>query len=275
MTISHRATLLITILSLMFASPAFALLGFGETKEPDEKERQETIERIEDVQDKLKLLQEKLKALERRKAAKEAAERAAKTGEPIPTEVTLVNWLPVDDSVITPGNFGIYTYLLFIGDTEDTAAIGSLEDLILTIETLPNSTIPEGQANRFLIPVEKPQSMVNLGRQPYDYNLNKAYLNRLQLRDSLPKGPVLVSLKVPIDPYGDGDVPAFLAVSLGRQKPEKALDLTKVWHDQEKEAVDPVGHPVADLFWNLLEESGPTRVTKFNQRVLVELPTLK
>ena len=117
--------------------------------------------------------------------------------------------------------------------------------------------------------------MVNLGRQPYDYTLNKAYLDRLELRDGLPKGPILVSLREPIDPYGEGDIPGFLAVSLGRQKPEKSLALAKVWHSQEKSTIAAPGHPTAELFWALLEESGTTLVTRFNQRVLVELPTVQ
>lgn len=266
------AVITLVLISLFVANPAMALLGLGGSKELDEKERQETIERIDDIQGKLKLLQDKLKALERRKAAKEAAERAAKTGEAVPAEPLLVNWLPIDETVNNPGNFGLYTYLLYIGDPEDISAIGSLEDLILTIETLPASDIPESLANRFLVPVEQPQSTINLGRQPYDFDLSKAYLDRLQLRESLPKGPVLVSVTEPIDPYAQGDTPAFLAVSFGRQKPGRALELAKIWHNQEKPAIVPTGHPVSELFWGLLNGTGTVRVSRFDQRLLMELP---
>ncbi len=276
MSHSNRLSVLFFVLLVLFVlcipRPAEALLGLGEDKEMDEKERQETIERIEDIQGKLKLLQEKLKALERRKAAKQAAERTAKTGETIPAEHLQVNWLPIDLTTINPGDFGLYTYLLYIGDEQDLSALGALEDLILTIETLPVNQVPESLANRFLVPVEQPQSTINLGRQPYDFGLSKAYLDRLQLRESLPKGPVLVSLSKPIDPYGQDTVPAFLAVSFGHQKPERALELAKIWHAQEKPAVPPTGHPVSPLFWGLLDNAGTVRVSSFDQRLLMELP---
>jgi hypothetical protein len=271
-TLYHRCIPLLIIICLITASPALALFGIGESKEMDEKERQETIERIEDVQQKLKLLQDKLKALERRKAAKEAAKRADQAGETTPEGPLTVNWLPVDSTVTNPGDFGLYTYLLFNGSMEDTPAVGSLEDLILTLETLPPCEVPEGLANRFLLPVERPQSAVDLGEQPYDFQLSRTYLDRLQLRDSLPKGPILVSLRKPLDPYGQSEVPAFMAVSLGRQKPGRALELAKIWHDWEKEPSEPTGHPVASLFWAVLDESGTSLVTRFDQRLLLELP---
>ncbi|MBW2477558.1 MAG: hypothetical protein JRE16_06860 [Deltaproteobacteria bacterium] len=267
-----RLVLLFAMINLMFCGSVDAFLGFGESKELDEKERQETIERIEDVQNKLKLLQEKLKALERRKAAEQAAQRAATAGETIPQTPVQVNWLPIEDTVNYPGDFGIYTYLLFVGNSEDVSAVTALEELILTIETLPTNNNPESLSNRFLIPVEKPQSMVDLGRQPYDYKLNNAYLDRLQLRDSLPKGPILVSLQSPLDPYAAGDLPGFLAVSIGQQKPQKALQLAKVWHNQETGRLQAAeGHPMASLFWDLLAEAGSGQVTRFDQRLLMEL----
>ena len=73
------------VLTILFiicsALPAAADLDdlFGK-KEIDEEERAETIERIESIQEKLKLLQEKLRALERRKSYREAAQKAEELG---------------------------------------------------------------------------------------------------------------------------------------------------------------------------------------------------
>jgi hypothetical protein len=244
---------------------------FGK-KELDETERKETIERIESIQEKLKLLQDKLRALERRKAAKEAAQRAKDATGAIPAVPVQINWLPVDETMTNPGEFGLYTYLLFKGDLTNTAAVGALEDFILTIETLPGNDIPDSLANRFLVPVEKPQSMVNLGRQPYDFKLNKTYISRLGLQEDLPDGPILVSTREAIDPYGDGNVPAFLAVSFGQQSPQRALTLAKIWHDQEKDSIACKGHPVSELFWNVLNGAGPTQVVNEQQHIQVMLP---
>lgn len=259
------------VFCLLAATPALALLDdlLGKP-EINETERRETIERIQGIQEKLQLLQEKLRALERRKAASKAAELAG--SGLIPAEPVHVNWTPVDETTTEPGDFGFYTYLLFQGDMTDISAVGSLEDFILTIETLAANDIPATLGNRFLIPVEKPQSLVSLGRQPYDFTLNEAYLRSLGLSGAMTNGPVLVTSIQPIDPYGVSDVPAFLAVGLGRQQPQRALTLAKIWHMQEKEAMVTAGHPVSTLFWMLLEGSGPVQVTRKGSQLLVTLP---
>jgi hypothetical protein len=244
---------------------------FGK-KELDETERKETIERINSIQEKLKLLQDKLRVLEHRKEAKKAEQKAeGKTGS-LPATPVQVNWLPIDETTTAPGEFGLYTYLLFKGKLADSSAVGTLEDFILTIETLPENDIPAGLANQFLVPVEKPQSMISLGRQPYDFKLNDTYLRRLELQDNLPDGPILVSMREPIDPYGQDDVPAFMAVSFGRQTPQRALDLAQIWHRQEKDAITGKGHPISDLFWALIDGTGPTLVTNYKQHILINLP---
>lgn len=265
--------LLTTLFLLLSVLPAFAGLNdlFG-TKELDEKEREETIERIDSINEKLKLLQEKLRALERRKASKEAAQKAEQISGALSATPLQVNWQPVDETVANPGDYGLYTYLLFKGDLSDRAAVGALEDFILTIETLPTNDVPPGLANRFLVPVEKPQSTVSLGRQPYDFKLNETYLRRLALQDKLSNGPILVSLRQPIDPYGSGDVPAFLAVSFGRQSPQRALELAKIWHEQEKDTIANKIHPTADLFWELIDGAGTAQVARYQERILVALP---
>lgn len=264
-------TLFILLVGLFAATPSLALLDnlLGK-QEVDETERRETIERIQGIQEKLQLLQEKLRVLERRKAASKAAE-ISESGA-IPTVPVQTNWVPVEETTVDQGDFGIYTYLLFQGDMSDSAAVGALEDFILTIETLPANDIPASLGNRFLVPVEKPQSMVNLGRQPYDFALNDAFLRRLGLGEDLASGPVLVSSNRPIDPYGIGAPPAFLAVGFGRQAPQRTLALAKTWHRQEKEAIAPAGHPVATLFWQLLEDSGPVQVVRSGSRLQVALP---
>jgi hypothetical protein len=270
----HRNWILLTaFILLLSALPAFAGINdlFGK-KELDETEREETIERIDSIQGKLKLLQDKLRALERRKATTDAAQKAEQTPGTLSATPVQINWQPVDNSVANPGNFGLYTYLLFKGDLTDSAAIGALEDFILTIETLPANDVPAGLANRFLVPVEKPQSTVNLGRQPYDFKLNESYLRRLALQDNLINGPILVSLSQPLDPYGSDKVPAFLAVSFGRQNPQRALELAKIWHNQEKDAISNKSHPTSDLFWELIDGAGPTRVVRYQDRILVALP---
>jgi hypothetical protein len=154
----------------------------------------------------------------------------------------------------------------------DTSSVGTLEDFILTIETLPGNDIPASLGNRFLVPVERPQSMVSLGRQPYDFKLNETYLRRLELQNNLPVGPILVSMREPLDPYGSTNLPAFLAVSLGRQTPQRALELAKIWHQQEKEALSGKEDLVSTLFWKIIEGAGPTQVTSSQQRTLIALP---
>ena len=257
------------LLLLLTVIPSTAgLTDLFTPKELDETERKETIERIDSIQEKLKLLQDKLRALERRKAVKNEAQKATGSFAADPVHI---NWQPVDETTTDPGDFGLYTYLLFKGELSDSSAVGTLEDFILTIETLPKNDIPGGLANQFLIPVEKPQSLVNLGRQPYDFKLNNTYLQRLELQDNLPSGPILVSMREPIDPYGMDGIPAFLAVSLGRQTPQRALELARIWHQQEKDAIISKGHPISDLFWELVDGAGPTQITRYQQRLLVEL----
>jgi hypothetical protein len=265
--------LLTGLLLLLTVVPSIAGLNdlFGK-KELDETERKETIERIDSIQEKLKLLQDKLRVLERRKATKAAAQKTQGAAGSISATPVQVNWLPVDETTTNPGEFGLYTYLLFKGKLADSLAVGTLEDFILTIETLPGNDIPAGLANQFLVPVEKPQSMISLGRQPYDFKLNDVYLRRLELQDNLPDGPILVSMREPIDPYGQGDVPSFLAVSFGRQTPQRALDLAQIWQRQEKDAITSKGHPLSDLYWALIDGTGSTLVTSYKQQILVALP---
>ena len=273
-TYNRRGWALLTVLILLLTVlPAFAGVNdlFGK-KELDETERQETIERIDSIQEKLKLLQDKLRALERRKAARTAAQKSEQSAGVLSATPVQINWQPIDDSVTNPGEFGLYTYLLFKGDLSDSSAVGALEDFILTIETLPENDIPAGLANRFLVPVEKPQSTINLGRQPYDFKLNQAYLSRLALQDQLSNGPILVSLRQPLDPYGTGQSPAFLAVSFGRQNPQRALELAKIWQNQEKDAISNKSHPTSDLFWELIDGAGPTQVVRYQEHILLVLP---
>lgn len=273
-TRSFLASVIITgLLLLLSASPAVSglneLLGKNDL---DEADRKEAVERIDNIQEKLKLLQDKLRVLERRKAAKEAAQRAEGSSGKISATPVQVNWQPVDETTTVQGEFGLYTYLLFQGELSDTSALGSLEDFILTIETLPENDIPAGLANRFLIPVEKPQSMIKLGRQPYDYKLNEAFLARLGLPGNLAGGPVLVTTKEPLDPYGTGDLPEFLAVSFGRQDAQRSLELAQTWHRQEKDLIGS-DNPISVLFWQVIDGAGAIQVTHNQNRTLVTLPS--
>ncbi len=272
----NRIILLLTA-GLLVAStppPAARALDFTEmfkSKPPlTEDERKETIERIKDVQEKLKLLQDKLRVLEKRKA-QEVATTMQSDGAPQPVAGE-INWQAVDQTSPDPGDFGLYTYLLFNGSETDSVALGSLEDLILTIETLPPSTEPAALGNRFLLPVEVPQSTVMLARRPYDFKLARTYLERLGLA-GLAAGPVLVSLDRPLDPYGTDPVPPYLAVSLGHQGPQRNLVLARTWHGYEKGALAADGHPLAGLFWQLVDGAGPTRVTRNAGELLVDLTT--
>jgi hypothetical protein len=273
-TNQYQTTILLSGLFLLLTIiPATAGLSdlFGK-KVIDETERKETVERIDSIQDKLKLLQEKLRVLERRKAAKDAAQRAEGISGAISATPVQINWQPVDETTADPGEFGLYTYLLFKGKLADSAAVGTLEDFILTIETLPKNDIPAGLANRFLVPVEKPQSMVSLGRQPYDFKLNETYLHRLNLQGNFPDGPILVSLREPLDPYALDGLPTFIAVSFGHQTPQRALQLAKVWHQQEKNSIIVEAHPVSTLFWELIDGAGPVQVERDQKRTIVVLP---
>ena len=250
-----------------------ATLGdlFG-TKEIDEEERQETIERIQTIQEKLKVLQDKLKALERRKAAEDAARKQAEIEGPLQATPLQANWTPIDNTTPHPGDFGLYTYLLFQGDISNQAAVGILEDFILTIETLPDNDIPPRLGNRFLVPVEKPQSVVSLGRQPYDFKLSQTYLDRLGLGETFPPGPILVSSTQSIDPYGSGAMPLYLAVSLGQKPPEKTLAMAKVWNQQETEELNQPEQTVSSLFWQVIDGAGPTQVVRNQEQIIVTLP---
>lgn len=263
--------LLMVTLPLIIPSPSRALdlSSMFKSKPPlTEDERKDTVERIRQVQDQLKLLQDKLRALEKRKAM-EAAAKAAPDGTPAAVAGE-VNWQEIDQTTVKPGEFGLYTYVLFAGDETDSNALGSLEDLILTIETLPPASEPPVIGNRFLLPVEPQQSTVILARRPYDFKLSRSYLERLGL-GSLPAGPVLVSLNEPLDPLALEMAPPFLAVALGRQEPRRGLALAKVWHGYEKAPMAAAGHPVADLFWQLLDGAGPTRVTRSGGALLIDL----
>lgn len=263
--------LLMVTLPLIIPSPSRALdlSSMFKSKPPlTEDERKDTVERIRQVQDQLKLLQDKLRALEKRKAM-EAAAKAAPDGSPVAVAGE-VNWQEIDQTTVKPGEFGLYTYVLFAGDETDSNALGSLEDLILTIETLPPASEPPVIGNRFLLPVEPQQSTVILARRPYDFKLSRSYLERLGL-GSLPAGPVLVSLNEPLDPLALEMAPPFLAVALGRQEPRRGLALAKVWHGYEKAPMAAAGHPVADLFWQLLDGAGPTRVTRSGGALLIDL----
>lgn len=273
---SKRTKALLLLTAFLLAVPILCsaagpndLLG---KKEVDEEERKQTIERIESIQEKLQLLQDKLRVLERRKAAKIAAERAQSAGGAISDTPVQVNWAAVDETTANIGEYGLYTYLLFNGNQQDQASIGLLEDFILTIETLPAHDIPEGLANRFLVPVEKPQSLVSLGRQPYDFKLNQAYLNRLGIKGVLPSGPVLVSLREPVDPYGVDQPPAYLAVALGHQAPQRNAELAGLWHRQEKASLINPSHPLADVFWPLIDGIGPVEVSSHKGKITVALP---
>lgn len=264
--------LLTALIILCSALPAAAGLNdmFGK-KEIDETERAETIEKIQSIQEKLQLLQEKLRVLERRKAYKEAAKKADELGTADIPNVQ-INWLGVDETTFKPVDAGVYTYLLFNGELSDTAAVGALEDFILTIETLPANEVPVEKANRFLLPVEPSQSSVSLGRQPYDFNLNKAYLRRLMLDNTLPNGPVLVSTTQALDPYGADQAPVTLAIALGRQSPQRSLELAKIWHQHESTGTNDDSAQISKLFWELIEDAGPTSVTRQGDKIQVELP---
>jgi hypothetical protein len=102
--------------------------------------------------------------------------------------------------------------------------------------------------------------------------LNEVYLSRLKLQDNLPDGPILVSLREPLDPYGLYDVPTFIAVSFGHQTPQRALQLAKVWHQQEKNSMTVEAHPVSTLFWELINGAGPIQVERDQKRTIVALP---
>jgi len=263
--ISRTVVLLLTIL-LISSSPALAVLGLFESEPVNEQDRQQTIERIQEVQEKLKLLQEKLKAIERRKAAKGAdvAESQVSSAASAPE-----NWQAIDEAAYNPGDFGVYTYILFNGGMKDTAAVGVLEDLILTIETLPVSEVPASLGNRFLVPVQLPQSNIELGRQPYDFKLNAAYLQRFGI-DRPGKGPVLISTVLPIDPYATTKVPAFLEVVFGQQTPLQTQALLERWHQYEAPKTATASHPLAGLFLKLLNEAGPTRVEHADQLLSID-----
>ena len=77
---------------------------------------------------------------------------------------------------------------------------------------------------------------------------------------------------MPVDPYADDDVPPYLAVSLGHQTPEKAAELARTWNQQEKNPVENPEHPVAGLFWQIIDGAGPIEVQRNQQRITVSLP---
>jgi hypothetical protein len=273
----NRCFYLLIVFLLMAVTPlpafAFDFMGIFKSKPPVvEDERQATIEQIRETQDQLMLLQYKLRTLEKQKAQKEAATHQGKapqtqygTGES--------NWQEIDQSHTKPGVSGIYTYLLYSSEENDTATNRNLEELILTIEKLPVNADPPAIGNRFLRPVVPQQSMVVMARRPYDFKLASTYLERLGLSE-LPDGPVLVSLPEPLDPHGKEPVPPFIAVAFGDQELRRSLALTKVWHGYEKPPLPTADHPLADLFWQLVDGAGPTQVTRNGNRLLIDLTPL-
>ena len=251
--------------------PALAIdfTSIFKTKPPVvEDEREATVAQIREAQDQLILLQYKLRDLEKRKALEEAAQQ----GKSPQTQAATgpANWQELDQLHVKPGASGIYTYLLYAGSEADSATPGSLEELIQTIEKLPANNDPPVIGNRFLLPVEAQQSMVVLARRPYDFKLSRTYLERLGL-GKLPDGPVLVSLAEPLDPFSQDVAPPFLAVALGHQELRRGLALVKVWHGYEKAPLPRAGHPLADLFWQLVDGAGPTRVTRNGGKLLIDL----
>lgn len=252
--------------------PAHALEpgGMFKSKSPStEDDRRDTIERIKAVQDQLKLLQDRLRALEKRKALESSAEQPDDP-ERQAAAATDPNLQEIDRLHLKPGGFGVYTYLLFSGSEADRTNLDSLKELILFIESLPPSAEPATIGSRFLLPVEPRQSSVVLARRPYDFKLSRNFLGRLGLND-LPAGPVLVSLNEPLDPYALDIAPPFLAVALGHPDPRRSRNLAKVWHGYEKPPLAAAGHPLADLFWQLLDGAGPTRVTRTGGSLLIDL----
>jgi len=249
---------------------AFDFTGLFKSKPPAvEDERQETLAQIREAQDQLMLLQYKLRTLDKRKAKDEAAAQRGK-GSQAQSGAGESNWQEVDQQHLKPGLAGVYTYLLYEGGENGAAVPDNLEDLILTIEKLPANADPPVIGNRFLLPVAPQQSMVVLARRPYDFKLSHAYLERLEL-GNLPDGPVLVSLAEPLDPFGLEPVPPFLAVALGHQELRRSIALAKVWHGYEKSPLPSVGHPLNDLFWQLVDGAGPIRVTRNGSRLLINL----
>ena len=255
-----RMAFFLIVLLLAGATQSMALDLFKK-KPVNEKERVETIERIQDVQEKLKLLQDKLRALERRKAAKEGATDGA--------VASATNWQPVDEATVNPGEYGVYSYLLYSGGFDNPQGVGVLEDLILTIETLPETSVPASMGNRFLVPVEQPQSSINLGRQPYNYKLSSTYLKSLKL-DAFSSGPVLVAAAAPIDPYAIAEQPPVLVVNLAGLAPATAKQLLQRWHLYETSMIATSGHPMSDLFMTLLQDSGPTSAEVTTDRLLID-----
>lgn len=265
--ISRRYLTSMVLATLIFTctGTALAVPALFESQSGVEQEQVETKERIQAIQEKLKLLQEKLQALERRKAAQQT-EADDILGPDVPPAA---NWQPIDETVVDPGEFGVYTYLLFVGDLEDTAAVGALEDLLLTIETLPLAEDPPAsQGNRFLVPVELPQSAVRLGHQPYDFKLSNAYLRRFGL-ESHHKGPILVSSTEPVDPYGSGTLPEFMAVNPAQMVPQQTRLLLNNWHRHEAAVVNSNTHALAGLLADLLHDTGPALIERSGNRLLL------
>lgn len=267
----HARTLpVIILLTAILPAQASGLdfpKGFTAKSLPPADERRETIERIRETEDQLRLLQGRLRAIEKRRAVETAASSGTAAPESAAGEV---NWQAIDQSNVNPGEFGLYTYLLYAGDGAAHSAREEVEDLLLAIESLPERTEPTGIGNRFLVPIAPRQATVILARQPYDFRLSRACLERLGLV-GLPEGPVLVSLNEPLDPFEREMAPPFLAVALGRQDPQWGPALVRIWHGYEKSPLPATGHPLADLFWQLIDGTGSTNVSRKGGKLLIDL----
>lgn len=264
-----RSLLVVILLTSVLPTPALGLdftQIFTPKPLPAVDERKETIERIRETEGQLKLLRDKLRSLEKRRAL----DTAAAAGADFEAVAGEVNWQAIDRTALNPGEFGLYTYLLYAGDGAGHSAREELEDLLQTIEALPEQTGPAIIVNRFLVPIAPQQTTVILARQPYDFKLSRACLERLGLT-GLPEGPVLVSLNEPLDPFGRDMAPPFLAVALGRQDPQWSLMLARIWHGYEKSPLPATGHPLADLFWQLIDGTGSTRITRNGGKLLIDL----
>ncbi|NJC87610.1 MAG: hypothetical protein FIB02_03620 [Desulfuromonas sp.] len=265
-----RSLLIFILLASILPAQAMGLdFGgiFAPKPPPAADERKETGERIREAQEQLQLLQDKLRALNKRRAAETAAQPGAIANA---TGAGETNWQAIDQANLNPGELGLYTYLLYAGDGTKPSVREELEELLLTIEALPERTEPASIGNRFLVPIAPRQTTVILARRPYDFKLSRTCLERLGLT-GLPDGPVLVSLNEPLDPFRRDMAPPFLAVALGRQDPQWSLVLFRIWHGYEKSPLPATGHPLADLFWQLIDGTGSTNITRNGGKLLIDL----
>ncbi len=231
--LSLRTALLCALLPLYLLLGACAPL----LQEPPGEEDPEVGQRVERLQERLQQLQEKLALLE----AGQALETKERKTPPV--------WDLLPQPGGEPQGFGLYTYLLMAPSAEGSDL---LPPLLGALDSLPlRGDLPEGAANRFLVP-----SLVSTSDSPtpgiYNWQLSGLYLASLGPAAEGMGGPLLVASHTPLDPSRPPQAP-LLILDLSQARPPSAGKALAAFQSR----VEQGSPPYAQLLFQLLEQASP------------------